>query len=125
MTSVLLAEDADLVRSALASLLAGAGYQVTEARNGHEAAAMLDRYEFDAAVMDIWMPGLDGVALLKRIRSSGNPVPVIIISGGGPKAPLELSASIAEAHGASTVIFKPFEDEELLDALQRVTAADS
>ena len=124
MPSVLLVEDADLVRSALASLMAGAGYRVTQARDGHEAAAMLDGDDFDVAVVDIWMPGLDGLALLKRIRSSGSPLPVIIISGGGPRAPLELSASIAEANGASAVLFKPFEDEELLELLQRVTDVD-
>ena len=80
---------------------------------------------FDLVVSDIWMPEMDGIALLKEIRSTGNDVPVVVISGGAPNAPLTYTAPLASTFGANAVIYKPFEKEELLQAIDSVLAGES
>lgn len=65
------------------------------------------------------MPKVDGISFLKEVRTIHADLPVVIISGGGPTAPLEVKAHLAQAHGAQEVLFKPFEDDELLDVVER------
>ncbi len=83
---------------------------------GKEALAKLKERSFDLIVSDIWMPEMDGIALLKELRGSGNSVPVIVISGGAPNAPLTYTAPLAATFGANEVLYKPFEKAELLSA---------
>jgi FixJ family two-component response regulator len=66
---------------------------------------------------------MDGIALLKAIRGAGNGIPVVVISGGAPNAPLTYTAPLASTFGANEVIYKPFEKRELLDAVKRALSA--
>jgi CheY-like chemotaxis protein len=68
------------------------------------------------------MPEMDGIALLKEIRGAGNEIPVVVISGGAPNAPLTYTAPLAATFGANIVIYKPFEKAELLKAIEGVLA---
>ena len=95
---------------------------VVEAASGKEAIKSLRAAEFDVIVSDIWMPEMDGIALLKEIRGAGNDIPVVVISGGAPNAPLTYTAPLAATFGANIVVYKPFEKAELLKAIETVLA---
>lgn len=119
MKRILLVEDQPLVRKAVRGALEDAGFEVVEAADGEEGLSVARHSTFDLAIVDIWMPRVDGIEFLKQVRGVHAELPVVIISGGGPDAPLEVKAHLAQAHGATEVLFKPFEDEELLAAVNR------
>lgn len=123
--NVLLVEDSPEVSLSVREILTGAGHSVEEATNGKEGLEKLSVSSFDLVVSDIWMPEMDGIALLKEIRGSGNDLPVIVISGGAPNAPLTYTAPLASTFGANAVIYKPFEKEELLKAIDAVMAGET
>ncbi len=119
MANILLVEDSPEVSLTVREILSTAGHTVSSVENGNEALARLKTGSFDLIVSDIWMPQMDGIALLKAIRGAGNAVPVIVISGGAPNAPLTYTAPLASTFGANEVIYKPFEKRELLAAIDR------
>lgn len=123
MADILLVEDSPEVSMTVREILVGAGHTVVSAGTGNEAMDALKERGFDLIVSDIWMPGMDGIALLKEVRGSGNRVPVIVISGGAPNAPLTYTAPLAATFGANEVIYKPFEKDELLNAVTAALAA--
>ncbi len=120
MAHILLVEDSPEVALAVSEILSSAGHTVVEANSGKEALKRLAAARFDAIVSDIWMPEMDGIALLKAIRGSGNDIPVVVISGGAPNAPLTYTAPLAATFGANMVLYKPFEKAELLKAIDAV-----
>jgi len=120
MACILVVEDIAVVRQSVRAVLEEVGHQVEEAADGNEGLRMMRERRYDLVIADIWMPKLDGIALLKSMKAIASPPPVIIISGGGPKASLELSATLAETWGADAILYKPFEDQELLDATNRL-----
>jgi DNA-binding response OmpR family regulator len=78
---VLIAEDHSGVRQASAELLRSEGYEVETVGDGERALFKLAFEPFDLLVTDWKMPHLDGVTLVKWLRASGNPVPVVMFSG--------------------------------------------
>ena len=122
---VLLVEDSPEVSLSVREILSSVGHDVSDASNGKEALDKISQTEFDLVVSDIWMPEMDGIALLKEIRGAGNEVPVVVISGGAPNAPLTYTAPLASTFGANAVIYKPFEKEELLQAIDTVLSGES
>lgn len=122
MAHILLVEDSPEVSLSVREILAAAGHSVEDAASGKEALTKLADAKFDAIVSDIWMPEMDGIALLKEIRGAGNDIPVVVISGGAPNAPLTYTAPLAATFGANIVVYKPFERAELLKAIETVLA---
>ena len=122
MAHILLVEDSPEVSLSVREILASAGHTVEEAASGVEGLKRLRASKFDAIVSDIWMPEMDGIALLKEIRGAGNNIPVVVISGGAPNAPLTYTAPLAATFGANLVVYKPFEKAELLKAIETVLA---
>ncbi|PKU24965.1 response regulator [Telmatospirillum siberiense] len=123
MAKILVVEDADAVRRAIVAVLATlGGHDVLSAADGGSALEILDQQEIDLAITDIWMPGEDGIAFLRKAKAKRPDLPVIVVTGGGPAfPPIELSLSVVEAHGADAVLIKPFEDADLLAAVARLT----
>lgn len=124
MAHILLVEDSPEVSLSVREILVAAGHSVEDAASGKEALERLKDDSFDAIVSDIWMPKMDGIALLKEIRGAGNDIPVVVISGGAPNAPLTYTAPLAATFGANIVIYKPFERAEILKAVDTVLSAD-
>jgi two-component system chemotaxis response regulator CheY len=120
MAHILLVEDSPEVSLSVREILTAAGHSVEDAASGTEALTRLKAGRFDAIVSDIWMPEMDGIALLKEIRGAGNNIPVVVISGGAPNAPLTYTAPLAATFGANQVVYKPFERSELLKAIDAV-----
>ncbi len=121
--AILLVEDDELVRRSVAVTLEAAGHTVTQTGDAGSARRHMDGAPVDLVIADVWMPGGTGIDLLKAVRSGNNPVPFIFISGGNAAEPLQLTIGRAEAHGAVDFLMKPFDDHELLSAVERVTAA--
>jgi len=81
--SVLIVDDEAGVRSALSGVLRDEGYQVEAVESGEACLERLTRVAYDAIVLDIWLPGLDGLTTLERLRQRSVDTPVVMISGHG------------------------------------------
>ena len=81
--SVLIVDDEAGVRSALSGVLRDEGYQVEAVDSGEACLERLTRVTYDAIVLDIWLPGLDGLVTLERLRQRSVDTPVVMISGHG------------------------------------------
>lgn len=122
---ILLVEDEPTLRAQLRVGLQGAGYVVDEADNGLEAHFQGDTEAFDAVVLDLGLPALDGLSVLKRWREAGRGMPVLILTARDNWH--EKVAGIDA--GADDYLTKPFHMEELLARLRalirRATGAAS
>src|SRR6478752_7736267 len=83
MPSVLIVDDEPGVRSALSGVLRDEGYQVDAVESGEACLELLGRQPFDVVVLDVWLPGMDGLATLTRMRERQVESQVVIISGHG------------------------------------------
>jgi two-component system, NtrC family, nitrogen regulation response regulator NtrX len=83
MPSILIVDDEPGVRSALSGVLRDEGYEVEAAESGEACLELLARQAYDVVVLDIWLPGMDGLATLTRMRERQIDAQVVIISGHG------------------------------------------
>lgn len=111
---ILLVEDEATLRAQLRASLVGAGYTVDTASNGHDAQFMGETESFDAVVLDLGLPGVDGLTVLTRWREAGRSVPVLILTARDSW--YEKVAGIDA--GADDYLAKPFYTEELLARLR-------
>jgi DNA-binding response OmpR family regulator len=113
---VLLVEDDRRIASDVERALAAAGYVVETVRDGEEAWFRGDTEDYGAVVLDLGLPGMDGLAVLKRWRANGRQVPVLILTARGSWA--ERVDGIDA--GADDYLPKPFRMEELLARLRSI-----
>ena len=111
---LLLVEDEPTLRRQLRQGLEGAGYAVDEADNGRDAQFLGDTETFDAVVLDLGLPVLDGLTVLQRWRAAGRSMPVLILTARDNWS--EKVAGIDA--GADDYLTKPFHMEELLARLR-------
>lgn len=108
--SILVVDDEEIMREILETLLTREGYEVRLAASGSEGLDLARAVPFDAALVDIMMPGLDGIATLDELRRIDEDLAVVIITA---YASVE-SAISAMKSGAFDYITKPFKNEEVL-----------
>jgi len=114
---ILLVDDDESALSLLEEVLETRGYASTLATSGAQALALLGSGPaFCSAVMDLRMPDLDGLTVLRRFRQNGGQTPIIMLSGAG-EADLVVKAMRS---GATDYLTKPLIVEELVEALARV-----
>ena len=107
---LLLVEDEPTLRAQLREGLMAAGYVVDEADNGRDAHFLGDTETFDAVVLDLGLPVLDGLTVLKRWRDAGRSMPVLILTARD-----QWNEKVAGIDaGADDYLTKPFHMEELL-----------
>lgn len=111
---ILIAEDEKSLNKILAKQLKAAGYSVDCAFDGEEADDFLFSGEYDAAVFDIMMPRLDGISLVKKMRSRGDSTPVLFLTARDSIEDRVTGLDI----GADDYLVKPFAIEELLARLR-------
>ncbi len=111
---ILLVEDEPTLRRQLRQSLEAAGYVVDEADNGRDALFLGDTESFDAVVLDLGLPVLDGLSVLQRWRAAGRTMPVLILTARDNWS--EKVAGIDA--GADDYLTKPFHTEELLARLR-------
>lgn len=111
---VLVVEDDPRIARRLTSVLQEAGYAVDREDNGEEAWFRGDTEDYDAVILDLGLPRIDGLTVLKKWREAGRDVPVLILTARGAWA--ERVAGIDA--GADDYLAKPFVMEELLARLR-------
>jgi two-component system, NtrC family, nitrogen regulation response regulator NtrX len=109
MAKILIIDDEQSIRSTLAQVLGDEGHKPTLCDSGEEGIAQLARDEFDVVFLDLWLPGIDGMTVLDRVKAAGGP-PVIVISGHGNVD----SAVRATRLGAYDFLEKPLSLERIL-----------
>ena len=107
--TVLVVDDEEVMREVLEALLQREGYEVRLAVNGMEGLELARSQSFDAAIVDVMMPGMDGMAVLAELRGMDEDLPVIIVTAFGS---IE-SATSAMKRGAFDYITKPFKNDEV------------
>ena len=120
MPKILIVDDDRAVADSVAMVLGDAGYETEAAHDARTAIAAMKARPPDACLFDVWLGGDDGLALAERAASEG--LPLVVMSGGGPGRSLESVTAKADALGASAMLFKPFDDEELTDAVAKALA---
>ena len=122
MTRVLLADDQEMVRKGLRLILELAGIDVVgEAGNGAEAAAMSVELAPDVVLMDVRMPGTDGIEGTRRIVAAGLPTRVVILTT------FDLDKHVYDAlvAGAAGFMLKDASAQQLVGAVERTVAGDA
>lgn len=114
---LLLAEDEKDLSNALVAILKHNNYSVDAVYNGTDAVDYLESDIYDCAILDIMMPGLDGISVLKTIRKRGIPTPILILT-----AKSEVDDKVLGLDsGADDYLTKPFETKELLARIRAIT----
>lgn len=117
---VLVVDDEPDIRELVGEILADEGYQVASAENGSQARQALRDRRPDLILLDIWMPDIDGISLLKEWAGAGQlPCPVIMMSGHGTVE----TAVEATRHGAYDFLEKPLSLAKLLLTVERALEA--
>ena len=113
---VLVADDDADVRDLLREALTDWGYDVTAVASGQEAVARITRELFDAALVDIWMPGMDGLQLLDEVKRHNAAIDVVMMTGD----PMVSTAVQALKSGAYDYLIKPLNLDELHHLMSRL-----
>jgi two-component system, NtrC family, nitrogen regulation response regulator GlnG len=113
---ILVADDEESIRWVLSTALTGEGHNVEQAEAGDAALQRLLTNHFDLALVDIKMPGVDGLSLLSRVREAGLTTPIVILTAQNTMA----NAIEAMKRGAYDYVTKPFDIEEVRLLVQRI-----
>jgi CheY-like chemotaxis protein len=114
MATILLIDDEESVRMLFQTALEAAGYRVLTADNGKYGLRLLEHEEVDVILVDIFMPEMDGLEVILRLRKSRCASKIIAITG---RAGMKNFFDIAKHMGAHDTLMKPFSLQELLDAV--------
>src|SRR5947199_1810435 len=113
-TRILVIDDESAIRDSLRATLEYEGYEFVGAATGQEGLALAEREAPDLVLLDVKMPGMDGLDVLERLRSMNESLPVVVISGHGTIS----TAVEATKKGAFDFIEKPFASERVLVSLR-------
>lgn len=117
---ILLVDDSAVARRSVAAMLMGAGVDVDVAPNGREALRRLDPGLYDAVIVDIVMPEMDGFETIRAIRARDAELRIVAVTsrvpGLGPSGNVDY-LKFASAFGAHATLRKPFSRDELLTVL--------
>lgn len=115
---VLLVDDEELFLTALAQRMAKRGYDVATAENGNVALAMAAAHQYDVIVLDLAMPGIDGIETLKKLRVADPDLQIILLTGHAT-----VSAGVeAMKLGAMDFLEKPADFKDLLAKIEEAGA---
>lgn len=114
---LLLAEDEKSLSKALVKLLEHEKYAADPVYNGQDALEYLQSGNYDAAVLDIMMPKMDGLTVLKEIRKEGNPIPILLLTAKGEVEDRVIGLN----SGANDYLPKPFNFKELMARIRAMT----
>jgi CheY-like chemotaxis protein len=112
-SSILIADDEPSIRELLRDVLEPFGVQVYLAGTGQEALIMIEEHHLDLAILDINMPKLDGLSLLRHLREVGNQIPVVIITAHDISTHQQRPVNVAD------YITKPFDPGRVLSTIER------
>lgn len=108
--TILITDDEPPIRRFLRTSLAAQGYTILEAANGGGALGLLARKSVDLIVLDLGLPDIDGIEVLRKVRASGSSVPIIVLSSRTDETGKVKALDL----GADDYVTKPFGIDELL-----------
>ena len=114
---ILLAEDEKALSKAIVKIFEKNNYSADAVYNGEDALTYLQSGYYDVAVLDIMMPKMDGITVLKKIREQGNRIPVLMLTA---KSDIE-DRVLGLDSGANDYLPKPFDTRELLARIRSIT----
>lgn len=114
---ILIVDDEVHILELLKYNLEGNGFEVLQAETGEGAIEIIERYNLDGVILDLMLPGIDGIEVLRKIRQSeNNRLPVIMLTAKNE----EIDAVIGLEMGADDYIGKPFRTRELISRVKAV-----
>lgn len=115
---ILTVDDSKTIRDMVSFTLRKAGFDVDEAEDGKVALSVLGRGRYDLIITDLNMPNMDGISLIKNVRtdSQHRGVPILILTTEGDAT----KKNDGKAAGATGWLVKPFNPEKLVELVQRV-----
>lgn len=114
---ILLAEDERSLARALVKILEKNNYTAKAVYNGEDAISYLETGDYDAAILDIMMPKMDGISVLKKVREKGISIPILMLT-----AKSEVDDKVLGLDsGANDYLTKPFDTKELLARIRAMT----
>ena len=119
MRRVLLIDDDSAVRDTIAVTLLSLGFAPVSVGSAIEGIERAERDSFDVVLVDINMPGVDGLEVIKAVARLARPVPIIAMSGGSTERDYEV---LTAALGARVFLVKPFRRHDLLAAIDAATS---
>lgn len=118
---ILLAEDERSLSRVLVTIFQKNNYSVDAVYNGEDALDYLQSGNYDAAVLDIMMPKMDGITVLKKVRSAGSQLPILMLT-----AKSEVDDKVLGLDsGANDYLAKPFDTKELLARIRSITRSQA
>ena len=128
MAHILVIDDDQAVRATTRVVLERDGHSVALAEDGRAGLKTIQTQDFDLLIVDIFMPGMDGLETIGAIRKHKPALPIIVMSGSsfrkGPAAAPDF-LSMATKLGANRSIYKPFRARDLSDAVTSCLAASA
>ena len=115
--TILIIEDDPSLRDSLQRTLRKQSYTILQAAEGGEGIMLLGTHAIDVVLVDIFMPGKEGIETIRLIRRSHPQVKIIAMSGGGERRYIDV-LRVAKSIGCHQTLDKPFSNETLINAIQ-------
>jgi DNA-binding response OmpR family regulator len=125
---ILIVEDDETLCEELQDILEDEGFDVTSSHDGLDGLDLATRKDFDLLLLDLRLPGMSGLDILKEVRAKRLPIKIVVLTGSPrtddpPKGTRPSEADdLKVLSRADRVIFKPFHIVDLLDEINRLTA---
>lgn len=116
MRRVLVVDDSRIHRAMVRAALTKHGFEVFEATSGEQALAVVPLHAPDLVLLDLLLPDMDGIAVLRELRRYGCEIPVLVITADQQ----EMTAHLLRTLGALDVLHKPIHLESLVEAVEGV-----
>ena len=101
-------------RGMLRQALEAARFTTAEAATGPEAITAVEQFRFRAVITDLWMPGADGISVIRATRKLLPDTEILVVTGGGPGLSIASAAALARVWGAQKIYVKPVAMDELV-----------
>ena len=121
MDRILVVEDERAMREIIRDYLTAHGLECDLARDGQEALEYLEAGNYDALILDLMMPKMDGLTVLRTLREQGNPIPVLILTAKSEVDDKVLGLDT----GANDYLTKPFSTQELMARIRAMTRSQT
>lgn len=122
MARILIVDDDKAVRDATRIALTANGYDVITADSGKSGIELIGENAVDLIILDVFMPGMDGLTAAQTIRREHPNLPIIAVSGfmfGGQCPTMPYFDDMAAESGATSTLYKPFRPRELIQAIEK------
>ncbi|MDA0711517.1 MAG: response regulator [bacterium] len=113
---ILIVDDENIVHETLSGFIRDFGHRSESVHNGADAAKLIDDHDYDLALIDVRMPGIDGLELLEQIRRKIPPLKVIIMTGHGDP----IMSEKAKLLGAYGFLSKPFNLTDFMALIDKI-----